>query len=99
MKLPVTLYVDDDGWFVVSCPTIPGCASQGRTEEEALANIREAIQLCLEVRKEEGLPLTIETREVEVRAVAWTPSRFRGGGNSGARAGRLSVTEFIDLSD
>ncbi|HQW51482.1 MAG TPA: type II toxin-antitoxin system HicB family antitoxin [Tepidiformaceae bacterium] len=70
MKLPVTLYVDDDGWFVVSCPTIPGCASQGRTEEEALANIREAIQLCLEVRKEEGLPLTIETREVEVPAVA-----------------------------
>jgi len=70
MKLPVTLYVDDDGWFVVSCPTIPGCASQGRTEEEALANIREAIQLCLEVRKEEGLPLTIETREVEVPAGA-----------------------------
>ncbi len=70
MKLPVTLYVDDDGWFVVSCPTIPGCASQGRTEEEALANIRDAIQLCLEVRKEEGLPLTIETREVEVPAVA-----------------------------
>lgn len=70
MKLPVTLYVDEDGWFVVSCPTIPGCASQGRTEEEALANIREAIQLCLEVRKEEGLPLTIETREVEVPAVA-----------------------------
>ncbi len=43
MKLPVTLYVDEDGWFVVSCPTIPGCASQGRTEEEALAYIREAI--------------------------------------------------------
>ena len=70
MKLTVTHYVDDDGWFVVSCPTIPGCASQGRTEEEALANIREAIQLCLEVRKEEGLPLTIETREVEVPAGA-----------------------------
>ena len=70
MKLPVTLYVDEEGWSVVSCPTIPGCASQGRTEEEALANIREAIQLCLEVRKEEGLPLNIETREVEVPAVA-----------------------------
>jgi predicted RNase H-like HicB family nuclease len=48
MKLPVTLYVDEDGWFVVNCPVIPGCARQGRTEEEALANIREAIQLCLE---------------------------------------------------
>jgi predicted RNase H-like HicB family nuclease len=70
MKLPVTLYIDEEGWFVVSCPVIPGCASQGRTEEEALANIREAIQVCLEVRKDEGLPLTIETREVEVPAVA-----------------------------
>jgi predicted RNase H-like HicB family nuclease len=70
MKLPVTLYVDEEGWFVVNCPVIPGCASQGRTEDEALANIREAIQLCLEVRKNEGLPLTIEPREVEVPAVA-----------------------------
>jgi predicted RNase H-like HicB family nuclease len=70
MKLPVTLHVDEDGWFVVNCPVIPGCASQGRTEDEALANIRGAIQLCLEVRKEEGLPLTIESREVEVPAVA-----------------------------
>lgn len=37
MKLPVTLYVDEGGRFVVSCPIIPGCARQGRTEEEALA--------------------------------------------------------------
>ncbi|MBE0608356.1 MAG: type II toxin-antitoxin system HicB family antitoxin [Dehalococcoidia bacterium] len=59
MKLAVTPHVDDGGWFVVSRPTIPGCASQGRTEEEVLANIREAIQVCLEVRKEEGLPLTV----------------------------------------
>jgi predicted RNase H-like HicB family nuclease len=44
----------------------PGCVSQGSTRDEALANIREAIALCLEVRAERGLPLTIETRQIEV---------------------------------
>lgn len=42
----------------MECPTIPGCISQGETQEEALLNIGEAIQLCLKVRKEKGLPLT-----------------------------------------
>lgn len=70
MKLPITIYTDEDGWYVVECPVIPGCATQGRTEEEALANIREAIELCLEARREEGLPLTIESREIEVPAIA-----------------------------
>ena len=66
MKLPVTMYRDEAGWYVMECPVIPGCMSQGRTEAQALANIREAIQLCLEVRQEQGLPLVIESREVEV---------------------------------
>jgi predicted RNase H-like HicB family nuclease len=66
MKLPVTLYQDEEGWYVVECPVIPGCMSQGKTEEEALQNIQEAIQLCLDVRREQGMPLTIESREVEV---------------------------------
>jgi len=70
MKLPVTLYRDEEGWLVVECPLIPGCMSQGRTEEEALANIREAIELCLEVRRERGLPLFIESRDVEVPLIA-----------------------------
>ena len=37
----------EDGWLVVECPALPGCVSQGRTEEEALANIREAITAWL----------------------------------------------------
>jgi len=57
MKLPITIYQDEEGWFVTECPVIPGCMSQGKTEKEALENIREAIELCLEVRKEQGLPL------------------------------------------
>lgn len=66
MKFPVTIYRDEEGWYVVECPIIPGCMSQGKTEAEALQNIQEAIQLCLEVRREKGLPLTIQSLEVEV---------------------------------
>jgi predicted RNase H-like HicB family nuclease len=66
MKLTVTLERDETGMLVVECPAIPGCISQGRTETEALANIREAILGCLEVRAEQGLPLTVRTLEVEV---------------------------------
>ncbi len=66
MKFPITIYQDEEGWYVVECPAIPGCMSQGETREEALANIQEAIQLCLEVREEQGLPLTREYFEIEV---------------------------------
>ncbi len=66
MKLTVTLHRDEDGAWIVECPSIPGCVSQGSTREEALHNIQEAIQLCLEVRAERGMPLTIETQQVEV---------------------------------
>ena len=68
MKLLVTMDRDEDGVWVVECPAIPGCISQGGSKQEALENIKEAIQLCLEVRAEQGLPLTIETRQIEVAA-------------------------------
>jgi len=70
MKLLVTLEPGEDGYIVVECPAVPGCVSQGRTREEALANIREAVLACLEVRAEKGLPLTVETREIEVPIAA-----------------------------
>jgi len=66
MKFMVTLERDEDGVWIAECPSIPGCVSQGQTQEEAQTNVREAIALCLEVRAERGLPLTIETRQVEV---------------------------------
>ena len=66
MKMMVTIDRDEDGVWIVECPAIPGCVSQGNTKEEALANIREAIALCLEVRAEQGLPLSIETQQMEV---------------------------------
>ena len=68
MKLLVTLVLDETGMFVTECPSIPGCISQGRTEAEALDNIREAIAGCLEARAANGMPLTIEVREVEIPA-------------------------------
>ena len=62
MKLLVTIDRDEDGVWIVECPSIPGCISQGVTKAAALANIREAIELCLEVRAEQGLPLTMEAQ-------------------------------------
>ena len=66
MKFSVTIDRDEDGAWVIECPAIPGCVSQGATREEALENIREAIAVCLEVRAERGMPLTVETSQVEV---------------------------------
>ena len=66
MKFTVTIDRDEDGVWIVECPAIPGCISQGQSKEEALANIKEAIEDCLEVRAERGLPLTVETRQIEV---------------------------------
>ena len=66
MKFLVNLERGEDGVWVVECPSIPGCVSQGATKDEALANVREAIRDCLEVRAERGLPLTVETQLVEV---------------------------------
>jgi predicted RNase H-like HicB family nuclease len=68
MKFLVNIDRDEDGIWIVECPSIPGCVSQGATKDEALASIQDAIRACLEVRAEQGLPLTIETRQVEVQA-------------------------------
>lgn len=66
MRLPIALYRDEDGVWIAECPGIPGCVSQGRTRAEALDNVREAAEGCLLVRAESGMPLTVETAEIEV---------------------------------
>jgi len=66
VKFIVTVERDEDGAFVVECPAIPGCVSQGRTEDEALKNVRDAIRECLEVRAEKGMPLTVSVHQVDV---------------------------------
>jgi predicted RNase H-like HicB family nuclease len=66
MKFLVMLEPDETGAIVAECPAIPGCISQGRTEAEALENIREAIAGCLEARAANRMPPAIAVREVEV---------------------------------
>jgi len=61
----VNLFESEEGW-AVSCPDLKGCHSQGSTREEALANIKEAIRLWLEVEKEETGLKRIEQAEVVV---------------------------------
>ncbi|MFV1967961.1 MAG: type II toxin-antitoxin system HicB family antitoxin [Pirellulaceae bacterium] len=68
MKFIVAMDRDEDGVWVVECPSIPGCVSQGPTKAEALQNIQDAIRGCLDVRAERGMPLTVETCLVEVTA-------------------------------
>jgi len=66
MKFLVTLVPGEDGFIIAECPALPGCMSQGRTREEALANIREAIEGSLLTRHELGLEQAFQVAEVEV---------------------------------
>jgi antitoxin HicB len=68
MKFRVLIEEDEDGGFVVTCPTLPGCVSQGDTRPEAMANIREAIEAYLESLEKHGdpVPLPITEDVVEV---------------------------------
>jgi predicted RNase H-like HicB family nuclease len=65
-KFLVTLIAGEDGYIIAECPALPGCVSQGRTKQEVMDNIEEAILLSLETRREMGLPLGFEVAEVEV---------------------------------
>ena len=66
MQFHIFIYQDEDGACIAECPSIPGCVSQGRSEEEAALNLRKAIRECLYVRNEKGMPLTVYLRKVEV---------------------------------
>ena len=67
MKFIITIFQDEDGIYVAECPSIPGCVSQGKSEKEAEKNIQDAIKDCMEVRAGKGMPLTISTRQIEVK--------------------------------
>lgn len=65
----VLIYPGEDGYWVAECPSLPGCVSQGRTREEAVTNIREAIEGYVLVLKEDGLPVPQEKFEALIVAV------------------------------
>lgn len=67
IKFAVTLEPDEDGFIIASCPALPGCHSQGRTREDAIANIKEAIRgYIASMRKHEEPIPTTDVEEVEV---------------------------------
>jgi len=70
VKLPVILTEGEDGYIVAEIPVLPGCISQGKTKEEALTNIKEAAELCLESMEAEGwaLPKEYVLDQVEISA-------------------------------
>ena len=65
----VIIYSGEDGYFVAECPSLPGCISQGKTREEAVANIKEAIAGYIAALEEDGLPIPEEHFDAMVVAV------------------------------
>lgn len=66
MKLKVVIEKGENGYYVVTVPSLPGCISQGKTKEEALENIKEAIELYLEVLQEKELK---KLKKAEIKEV------------------------------
>ena len=65
----VIIFRGEDGYWVAECPSLPGCLSQGKTKEEAVANIREAIRGCIPALEEDNLAVSEERFEAVLMAV------------------------------
>jgi len=75
----VILYPGEDGYWVIECPSLPGCISQGKTKDEAIANIREAIELYIETLVQNGQPVPEERFDALITSVPITaePAEWR----------------------
>jgi predicted RNase H-like HicB family nuclease len=69
-RFTIVVEQDEDGVYISSCPALQGCYSQGDTYKEAVANLKDAIQLHIEARREVGEPIPIEVAidKVEISA-------------------------------
>ena len=65
----VIIYPGENGYWVAECPSLPGCISQGQSREEAITNIREAIEGYVQVLKEDGLPVPQDRFETLLVAI------------------------------
>jgi predicted RNase H-like HicB family nuclease len=65
IHLPILIEQDEDGMFIISCPTFKHCHSYGKTIEEGMENIKEAIELCLQEEQQENLNRFVGFRELE----------------------------------
>jgi predicted RNase H-like HicB family nuclease len=70
MHLPVFVEKDEDGFFVVECPLLKGCYTQGETLDEALKNIHEVIEMCLEEEDEDTISEIANIQEFSFHTVA-----------------------------
>ena len=66
IHLPIVIEIDEDGFYIVSCPSFKGCHTYGKTVDEALENIREVIDLCLTEQKPDQANKFVGFREMEI---------------------------------
>ncbi len=69
MQLPIFVEKDEDGFYVVECPLFSGCFTQGKTLDEALKNIREVIELCLEEEENQEVLKSYKTTELSLHTI------------------------------
>lgn len=65
----VFIHTGEDGYWVAECPSLPGCISQGKTRQEAIQNIKDAIEIYISVLEEDGLPVPEENYDALLVAV------------------------------
>ena len=68
-RFPVVVSRGEDGFYVVQCPALPGCFTQGKTLDEALKNIKEVIELCLEEKESRVMAEEFGTEEVSLHTI------------------------------
>lgn len=66
MKYRVIIEQDEDGMYVARVPDLPGCATEGKTREELMKNVKEAIRAYLEALKKNGNPVPVDTVQISV---------------------------------
>ena len=70
-QLPIIIEKDEDGFYVVECPIFSGCYSQGKTIDEALKNIREVIDLCLEEKENRTIFKNFLPQEISFHTLSY----------------------------
>lgn len=70
-QLPVIVEKDEDGFYVVECPVFSGCYTQGKTIDEALKNIHEVIEVCLEEKENEEILKDFHPQEMSFHTITY----------------------------
>lgn len=79
-QLPIIIEKDEDGFYIVECPVFKGCFTQGKTLDEAVKNIKEVIELCLEEKENKEALALFQPKELSFHTIqfnAQTPNYLR----------------------